>query len=339
VETGVILGLALALGLYLHRERKRARRQAEEQRALLAEVLQELVLLRNGLVESGLAERTGRLPPQAAAPARVKSPPPAASAHPPVDPLPAAAAPAPATPALPAPHAGVGDGPPSTKPSASRRRLVPFDEQIRRALVRMENRLVVPPHLEARWLERLRALAAELQIDESEGPTDEQAELMIRELYQADADDRDARDATRGRGVLDTLPSYGAVGLTIADADAMPLRGDAAPREDAEVERETGEDFTRVLTREPGAADAQIPGLAVVAKPVTGHSPNPAPRKLRDPLGGGTPNAPTSSPAPSAQARVRSQRPTLFDGLGGGAGPRSGSRAAELAEPEGTDPR
>jgi hypothetical protein len=177
-----------------------------ELRALLAEVLQELVSLRGELVASGVAERSEKLPPPAASPPALSASPLASTKPPPLpsvlrkvvsvttDDHPDHTR---ATVVAPPPAGTIGsndDEPPSTKPSESRSipastapqslpRPVSFDDQLRRALARMEKSFKVPPELEQRWLARLRTLGAELNLREGDGPTDEQAEVMIRELY------------------------------------------------------------------------------------------------------------------------------------------------------------
>jgi hypothetical protein len=350
MDTVVVVVLALAFGLYLARERTIARSHKEEHRALLAEVLQELVLLRNGLVESGIAERSGRPPPPP--PGRVTSP--AASSPAPVWP-PAAPAPLPVKPPSPPPAGGDAEVP-STKPSHSHKvpmarsspRPVCFDDQVRRALARMEGRFKVPSHLEERFLARLRARGAELDFPENDGPTDEQVAVMIQELYQAGADVRDARDAGKVRPGMHTLVSAteapivrriaGAAKNQDGDGEATILRGGAPPDEDPDAARETGEEFTRVLTREPSAADAQIPGIEVVAKPRTGGAPHRPPRKIADALAGVPVVTPTSSPTRTAEAfATHGERRTLVDGRGlrGGAAPRPALRGPQASDKEG----
>jgi hypothetical protein len=221
----VILGLTLVFGAYLRSERRATRKLASQHDAKLGDVLQEISLLRSDLVVAGVVARSAKLPPPAASPREpVKSPPPAASGpalpsvarkvvsvtrddHP--DHMRATVVAQPPTGSVGSTH----EEPPSTKPSMSRRitpsrgapaatapssspRPVSFEDQVRRALARMESRIEVRPELEARWFARLRALGAELDISESDGPTEAQIAIVIRELYQAEADSQDARDAS-----------------------------------------------------------------------------------------------------------------------------------------------
>ena len=68
-----------------------------------------------------------------------------------------------------------------------------LEDQITRAMKRIERQARVPPEVEARWEARLRALGAELGLVADTEPTDAQLDAMIRELYEAEADVKDAR--------------------------------------------------------------------------------------------------------------------------------------------------
>jgi hypothetical protein len=90
---------------------------------------------------------------------------------------------------------------PSTEPTTpaspvprSRPQVVPFDQQMTRALERFEANIRVPPALEKRWLERLAALRASGELTASAALTDEGFDVMARELFHAEADMKDARD-------------------------------------------------------------------------------------------------------------------------------------------------
>jgi hypothetical protein len=312
------LVVAAACGLNLRASRKLGK-LGERQSALLAEVLQELGVLRGELVANGVVERSAKLPP------RVASPPgpaasPSASTKPP--PLPSVSRKVVsvtrddhpdhtrATVEAPWP-AGIlerSDDAPPTKPSESRTipastaprslpRPVSFDDQVRRALGRMENRLEVPHELEPRWLARLESLSAELNFRDGDSPTEEQAEIMIRELYQAEADARDEREASPPPAVLQTL-------LSTTEPTAERI---------AAAARESDMD---------GEATLLWGGGPVASKPLTGHPPHPPhppPRRIGDPLAGVAVEVHTSSAPRTAGAfRTEDPRPTRVD-LGPGA--------------------
>jgi hypothetical protein len=118
---------------------------------------------------------------------------------------------------------------------------VSFDDQVGRAVRRLERQVRVPLDVEARWTQRLAALSAELGLGDGADPTDEQVEAMIRELYQAEADVKDARDrALAGEAAQDgvappseaTLPSaVSPVAVWIAEAASRQrdAEGEGAP--------------------------------------------------------------------------------------------------------------
>jgi hypothetical protein len=325
------LALALLFTLYLRGDRKAARKLAADQREILGQVLEEVTSLRSALVASGAVERA-----PAAWPPGVQ---------PPAPPVPTGALPAPLAPteAPPLADEAKAEEPPSTKPSQSRQipaaapprsapRPVSFDDQVRRAMARLEGQVKVPPDVEARWLERLRTLGAELGLSDEAAPTEEQVEAMIRELYQAEADVKDARDAApppvEPTATEATLPS--------ADGDTTPRREGrrtVLPRASADEDldgdgRDTAEDMTKVYSRGPGEADAGLPGVEVKPKPAAVRAPpHKPPRPLVDPLAGVKPERPTSSPTRTAEEYpARRPRPTLLGGLGGPRAPQSGDQ-------------
>jgi hypothetical protein len=336
-----VLVLIAALGIFLNlRASRKLEELGEEQRALLAEVLQELGALRGELVASGAVERSAKPPPAPSRPAPAASP----SAKPP--PLPSVSRKVVsvtrddhpdhtrATVEAPRP-AGIlasSDDAPPTQPSESRTmptstaprslpRPVSFDDQVRRARERMEKPFKVPPELEQRWLARLWSLSAELNVREGGGPTEEQAEIMIRELYQAEADARDERGASVTRPAPSTLASATApiaqqiaAGARGSDMDGEAMRlWDGAQANDAG--RDTGEDRTTIYSGHPGEAEGPVPGL----KPLTGRPPHPPPRRIGDPLAGVSAELHTSSATRTADAfRIEDPRHTRVD-LGPGA--------------------
>jgi hypothetical protein len=93
-------------------------------------------------------------------------------------------------------------------------------------------------------------------------------------------------------------------------ASAVSPIGDrpaALPRQnaddDSEEGRDTSEDMTRVFSKEPGAADAQIPGVEVKPLPPTVRPPpHRPPRPIADPLAGALLERPTSSATRTAEA-------------------------------------
>jgi hypothetical protein len=218
---------------------------------------------------------------------------------------------------------------------------VSFDDQIRRAMARLEGSVWVPPDVEARWHERLRALGAELGLSGDAAPTDEQVEAMICELYQAEADVKDTRDAAPPPeppvpAAEVTLPSAVApVAVRIAEAAArgpdadgdVTLRDEGArrtvlPRANVDEDgdgRDTAEELTRVYSRRPGEADLGLPGVEVKPKPSTARPPLPKPPRPRvDPLAGAKLERPTSSSRRTAEEfHARHGRPTLLGGLAG----------------------
>jgi hypothetical protein len=80
--------------------------------------------------------------------------------------------------------------------------------------------------------------------------------------------------------------------------------------DDSEDGRDTGEDMTKVFSKPPGEADAQIPG--VEGKPATVRPPHRPLRPIVDPLAGVPLERPTTSAARTAEAFRR--RPTLPGG-------------------------
>jgi hypothetical protein len=338
MDPSLAAGLALVLlfALYLRGDRKAARKAAAEQRELLDQVLEEVTSLRSVLVAGGAVEAVPASPPAVQPPA-----------------LPAAAPAllgggtlgAPAATEAPPVAGEAGEEPPSTKPSQSRKvpapgprsapRPVPFEDQVQRALGRLARQL--SPDVEARWLERLRALAAELGLSDAAAPTDEQVEAMIRELYQAEAD---VKDVARPSGCTApaaeaTLPSAVApIAVRIAaaagggsDADGdVTLRDEGArrtvlPRANVDEEgdgRDTAEELTKVYSRGPGEADAGLPGVEVKPRPSTARPPPHKPPRRADPLAGAKLERPTSSPTRTAEEfQARRGRPTLLGGLVG----------------------
>ena len=206
-----------------------------------------------------------------------------------------------------------------------------LEDPITRAMKRIERLAKVPPEVEARWEQRLRALGAALGLVPDTEPTDAQLDAMIRELYEAEADVKDARPGAPPPHLEATLASaVSPIAVRIAQAVVKPddaegettLRreGDrpaSLPRanadDDSEDGRDTGEDMTKVYSRRPGEADALIPGVEVKPKPATLRPPHRPPRPIGDPLAGVEPERPKSSATRSAEAfRLR---PTLFNGL------------------------
>jgi hypothetical protein len=312
----VILGVLLA-GLVLQvRERRQTRRaRAEDERQLrvlchelaealngqesaFAQVLEELGTWRGALAIAGVIERQAAPPP----------PPP------------------PEEPPLP-----------STKPSQSRKvpaaprsepRLVPFEDQIQRAMGRIERHAKVPPEVQARWEQRLRALGDELGLPADDEPTDSQLARVVRELYEAEGDVKDARPAAPPFLEATLASAASPIAVRIAQVTTRPEDADgettlrregdrpaALPRPNADDEsgdgHDTGEDMTKVFSKDPRAADAQIPGVEV--KPATVRPPpHRPPRPLVDPLAGVEPERPTASATRTAEAfRKRTTLPGI----------------------------
>ena len=353
VNAPILLGLAVVLVRHLRGERKAARTRADEQKALFREVLEELILLRTALVARGAVEAPAKMPPASpkaprpALPSVARQVVPVTRDEDPIHTRPTREAP---------PPAGevrvVEDEPPSTKPSQSREvpaksspRPVSFDDQVRRAMSRLERQVKVPPEVEARWLERLGALGAELGLRPDTEPTDEQIEVMIRELYQAEADIKDARDAPPApappSGVPPsaeaTLPSTVApivVRIAAAARRGPDADGEASLRalpsanadDDPDEGRETGEDLTKVYSRAPGEADAAIPGVEVKPRPTSARPPHRPPLPIGSPLVDAKLERPTSSATRTAEEFPARRRPTLLGGLGGPRAPQSGDQ-------------
>jgi hypothetical protein len=231
----VLLGLAVVVAAYLRSERRISRTFADRQQALLGEVLTELTELRSALVASGAMEGVERaptalrlvLPSVERRVVSVTRDDDSVHTRPTIE--------------VPPPAGGVraDEEPPSTMPSPGRAipaaaprsapRPVSFDDQVGRAMRRLERQVRVPPDIELRWMQRLDALRTELGLSDDIAPTDEQVEAMIRELYQAEADVKDARDAALAgaaasddvaRAAEATLPS-----LLGARAAPRPLQG------------------------------------------------------------------------------------------------------------------
>jgi hypothetical protein len=298
--------LALLLStLHQRRERAASRNLADEQRAALGQLAEEVTSLREALLSSGAVERRAKLPPDP------PSAPPSAK------------------------QAAAADEPPSTKPERSREvpaaptsepRPVPFEDQIQRAMRRIERHAKVPSAVQARWEQRLRALGDELGLTAADDPTDSQLACVVRELYEAEADVKDARPAAPPplEATLASATSPIAVRIAHAatrsdDADGATTQrheGDrpaALPRPNADDEpedgRDTGEDMTKVFSKQPEAADAKIPGVHVRPANVR-PPPHRPPRPIVDPLAGVEPERPTSSATRTAEAFLK--RTTLL---------------------------
>jgi hypothetical protein len=313
IVAGLLLGLLVVTVVHRRRERVEWARLADAQRAGIGQVIEELTSLRSALIAVGAAERPPQLPPA----------PPSAR-----------------------------DEPSSTKPSLSRTvpaplrsepLSVPVEDAVQRAMRRIERHARVAPEVAARWEQRLRALGDELGLAADAEPTDAQIAEVIRELYEAEADLKDARPAPPLEATLASAVSPVAVRIAQAmvradDADGeTTLRRDGdrpatLPRPnadgDAEDGRDTGEDMTRVYSRKPGEAGARIPGVEAKPKPSTVPPPDRPPRPVDDPLAGVEPERPESSAKRTAES-FRLRR-TLFNGLAGvsesdqdeGGGPR-----------------
>jgi hypothetical protein len=173
----VVVVLAVICALYLRGDRKAARQLATEQREVLGRVLGELTSLRSALVARGAVEGAEGPPG-----VRVPVLPPSVE-DPPAPPAPAGAALASPASVEAAPLAveATVEEPPSTKPSQrqetpaatapprSAPRSVCFEDQLQRALVHVERRIMLPPDAEARCLKRLRVLGAELGVSNDTG--------------------------------------------------------------------------------------------------------------------------------------------------------------------------
>ncbi len=185
--SGLAVVLVLLLALVIrHQRRERAARQqlTDAQSKGFAEVLDELTSLRSALVATGAAERTARLlpaPPPAPLPSVARQVVSVTRDDDPIHTRPTVEAPPP-------------DEPPSTKPSQSREiparsnprsalRPVSFEDQITRAMKRLERQVNVPPEV--------------AKPEDAEGETtlrrdgDRPAGLA---LPRANADDEDDRD-------------------------------------------------------------------------------------------------------------------------------------------------
>jgi hypothetical protein len=289
---GLLLALVGVTFAHQRRERVEWGRLAEMQRVALGQVLEELASLRAALVASGAVERPPRLPP----------PPSLLPAPPPLSPPPQT------------PPPGPKDDPPSTKPSRSAPRPVPAEDQIQRAMRRIERQARVPPEIQARWEQRLRALGAELGLPPEGEPSDAQLATLIRELYEAEADLKDAQSSAGSPPLEATLASAVApVAVRIAQAAVKTddAEGDATLRregdrpaslppseDDSEDGRETGEDMTKVWSHR----SFDVRSRPATVRPVTmGGTPKPPPhrppRPIVDPLAGVTPERPKPSAA------------------------------------------
>jgi hypothetical protein len=292
-----VAGLLLALvGVSLaHQRRVRVEwgRLAEAQRVALGQVLEELASLRAALVAAGAVERPPRIPP-------------------PPSPIP----PPPQTPPPPP-----KDDPPSTRPSRSAPRPVPTEDQIQRAMKRIERQARVPPEVQDRWEQRLRALGSELGLSPEGEPSDAQLATLIRELYEAEADLKDAQLAMGTsppplEATLASAVSPVAVRIAQAAVKTDDGEGEATLRregdrpaslppadDDSEDGRETGEDMTKVWSQRPGIEVRSRP--ATVRPVTTGGTPKPPPhrppRPIVDPLAGVTPERPKPSATRSAE--------------------------------------
>jgi hypothetical protein len=201
-------------------------------------------------------------------------------------------------------------------------RAVPFEDQIQRAMRRIERPTKVPLEVAARWEQRLRALGAELGLPADGEPTDAQLAQVVRELYEAEADVKDAGpiappplEATLASAVSPIAVRIAQTATKPDDADGettLSRDGDrpaALPRpndEDSEDGRDTGEDMTKVFSKKPGEADAQIPGVEV--KPANARPTDPRGRSVTHWRGrnwSGRRRAPHGPPRRSVRAKHR----------------------------------
>ena len=199
----VLLGLAAMVARYLRNESTTRRKNEDQQQATLGEVLEELTSLRSALLASGAVERPAKLPPCPPLPEPVRTP----------------------------------EDPPSTKPVQSRTvpaplrsepLPVPVEDAVQRAMRRIERHAKVPPDVAARWERRLRALGAELGLPTEAEPTDVQLDRVIRELYEAEADVKDARLAAPPP-LEATLASAASPSAQIPDVEVKPLPATVRP--------------------------------------------------------------------------------------------------------------
>ena len=293
-----VAGLLLALvGVNLaHQRRERVEwgRLAETQRVALGQVLEELASLRAALVAAGAVERPPRLPP-----------PPSPS-----PPTPPRLSPPPQT-----PRPGPKDDPPSTKPSRSAPRSVSTEDQIQRAMRRIERQARVPPEVQARWEQRLRALGAELGLPPEGEPSDTQLATLIREALrgrgrpQGRADECGAATAAAGGDAgIRGLPNRRADRPGRSEDRRRGGRGHAAPGR-----RPAGLPAARRRRPGRGARDRgghdqglEPPNHRGEAKPQP--PPHRPPRPIADPLAGVTPERPKPSATRTAELfRKRSE--------------------------------
>lgn len=308
----VLLGLTGLMAAYLRSEGKTQRKLVAEQQAVLGEVLSELASLHSALVASGAVERLARLPP----------PSPSAAGSKPAG-LPRRVVPVTKdndpvhtrkTMEIPAADALVAltkpEEPPSTKPSESRPRPVPVGDQVDRAQVR-------------RWEARAAELRAEIE-GPPPPPSSEAEKAAIRAQLEREADEKDQRDGVQLDVTMASAQPPEAIRIAEAAGTRPPdeegdvtLRAEGRPtglpkaNEDDEGERVTDEEGTKVWSKSPGEADAQIPGVPVVRKPVAKGLQGATKRPV-DPLAGAPLERPVSSASRTAQ---KGRRPTLLGGL------------------------
>jgi hypothetical protein len=132
---------------------------------------------------------------------------------------------------------------------------------MRRALARLEHGIHVRPEVEERWLARLWDRRDTLKLSESDEPTEEQVGALVRELWHAEADVKDARSAEK------TLPSATALispevaaALCGADAEGEAALLRAGARTDVDTDdagRATWDDVTEFWSAPPDDAHAK----------------------------------------------------------------------------------
>ena len=295
----LILGLGVVCGLHLYSARRLHTfgALANQQTAHLREIVHELVALRCALIDKGAVQLPAASPRGHALPAAVPPPSSANPAPPVLSPpvLSPVARPVSvtrdddedhtrATVEAPPPAealAGTDGEPPSTKPSTSRRVAVPFDEQLRRLLERLEAEIPVPSEFEARWLARLNELRAGWNVSDGPELTEGYVLALVRERHHVAADARDAR--------IGEIPT-----VVAAPLEERPERAPSQRPPPHEPPRPIGRQRTLLGLSDPPPGTAPPPVLPASrsAQAASGSLP-PPPRS-------GAPVPPARFPRPAA---------------------------------------
>jgi hypothetical protein len=142
---------------------------------------------------------------------------------------------------------------------------------------RIERQARVPPEVQTRWEQRLRALGAELGLPPEGEPSDTHLATLIRELYEAEADLKDARmnavppppplEATLASALSPVAVRIAQAAVKTDDAEGettLRREGDRPASlppadDDSDEGRETGEDMTKVWKSKPAVRPPHRP--------------------------------------------------------------------------------